>query len=312
MKKCNFKGMSDVNCPNHCNLSIFMKSDNIIGCAGCCSCCLDKLRCNYVCDFVVSAEKKLDKSDVLPPAHNTADKLANKLVSVDVKEYKKIQKEIEESRATSLQNCSIIIKACVSRLARTFLEIGYNLWLCRENEFYKAAGYTDVFDYALKEFGFKRSSVYNFINVCEKFSVKLDGDPTSKVLDSYKQYSFSQLCEILNLSDKQIETVNITPSDSVRTIKEKKKQLNKEKIKSVSEQEYIDTFQETLPAEQITILPVTVEKKISVDFTETQAELLLHLLEHTCLDTAADYDLVDALQSIRSVLSSKVGDKLAV
>lgn len=312
MKKCKFKGMSDVNCPNHCNLSIFIKSDNIIGCAGCCSCCLDKLRCNYVCDFVVSAEKKLDKSDVLPPAHNTADKLAEKLVSSDVKEYKAIQKQIEEERALNLQNCSLFIKGRVSRLARTFLEIGYSLWECREKEFYKAGGYSDIFDYALKEFGFKRSSVYNFINVCEKFSVKLDGDPTPNVLDSYKQFSFSQLCEILNLSDKQIETVNITPSDSVRTIKEKKKQLNKEKIKSVSEQEYIDTFQETLPAEQITILPVTVEKKISVDFTETQAELLLHLLEHTCLDSAADYDLVDALQSIRSVLSSKVGDKLAV
>jgi len=262
--------------------------------------------------------KKVEKSDVLPPTHKTADKLAHKLISADSKAYIKIQKDAENERLRNLQDCSTVIKSCVSRLARTFVEIGYHLWLCRENQYFLAAGYSDIFDYAFKEFGFKRSSVYNFIDVCKRFSVRIDDLPSYMVLDSYKQYSFSQLCELLNLSDKQIQTAEISADDSVRKIKEKKKKL-REMVQEYSDSlvQQDDSLLISVPSPQTNSesvphnITITETKKISVDFTEEQAELLLNILDHTCFDDVTDYRLVDALRVLRSKLM-EAGDKVAV
>lgn len=129
------------------------------------------------------------------------------------------------------------IKQCVYNITSNFIEIGFRLWECEHYHYYSELGYDNVCDYAAAELGFKKSSTRNFIRVYDRFCnhklVKsaaighncsfVSGNYT--LLSEYKNFSYSQLTELLSLSDEQITVIEPKPEDTIKQLREKKKEL---------------------------------------------------------------------------------------
>ena len=108
------------------------------------------------------------------------------------------------------------IKHAMYSVAREYIYIGMLLHEVEVYEYYKENNYSDLYDYAFKELGFKRSSVRNFISVWREFS---DGGMHLK--DEYKDFKYSQLVEMLSLSERMRESV--TSDTTVKDIRQMKK-----------------------------------------------------------------------------------------
>lgn len=72
--------------------------------------------------------------------------------------------------------------------------------------------YYDFFDFAKEQFGGKKSTIYNYIAIYDRFTA--DG----KAKDEYKDYTYTQLVSMLSLTEEELP--EIKPSWSVSRIKE--------------------------------------------------------------------------------------------
>lgn len=109
------------------------------------------------------------------------------------------------------------IKQEIVNVTQSFLYIGFLLYECDYEKTYKIKGYNNVIKYAEHELGFKKSSTYNYIKLLHRFGQKKDGFPDYQITNSYNNFTYSQLTEMLSLSDEKIALVN---SDmSVREIR---------------------------------------------------------------------------------------------
>lgn len=137
----------------------------------------------------------------------------------------------------------------VQRAADNWLHIAYYVYELNYFGYYKSH-YDSIVDCCLANFGFKKSTTYNFINIVEQFSVKqvftlgngmIKGKAKAQYVgfidffNAVKSWSYSQLVAMLSLSDKQREQV--TPEMSAREIKRLKtdsKRLENEAVVSDS------------------------------------------------------------------------------
>lgn len=121
------------------------------------------------------------------------------------------------------------IRKEVERAANDWLHIAYYVYELNYFGYYKKH-FDNIVDCCQANFGFKKSTTYNFINIVEQFAVKQSftvGMVKSKPKLQYvgfndffsvvKNWSYSQLVAMLSLSDKQREQV--TPEMSAREIK---------------------------------------------------------------------------------------------
>ena len=120
------------------------------------------------------------------------------------------------------------IKRAMYDAAKQFVYIGFLLWEVKQYHYCGEKGYSSVYEYAERELGFKKSSTKNFIAVAETFGNRYFHSPwTRSVLPTmtlqpeYKDFNYSQLCEMLSMSEKQREKV--TPDMTVRQIRELKR-----------------------------------------------------------------------------------------
>ena len=149
-----------------------------------------------------------------------------------------LQQQFKTYSCKQLETVTNRIMQFVYNVTSNFLEIGFRLYECERYKYYSEAGYDSVYDYALSELGFKKSSTRNFIRVYERFC---DHDIVKKalrtekygilrgnyiILQQYKNFSYSQLTELLSLSDPQIEAIAPTSKDTVEDIRKKKRGLN--------------------------------------------------------------------------------------
>lgn len=149
-----------------------------------------------------------------------------------------LQQQFKEYSCKQLETVTNRIMQCVYNVTSNFLEIGFRLYECERYKYYSEAGYDNVCDYALSELGFKKSSTRNFIRVYERFcdhDIVKNALRTEKygisrgnyiILQQYKNFSYSQLTELLSLSDPQIEAIAPVPEDTVEDIRKKKRGLN--------------------------------------------------------------------------------------
>lgn len=148
-----------------------------------------------------------------------------------------LQQQFKTYSCKQLETVTNRIMQCVYNVTSNFLEIGFRLYECERYKYYSEAGYDSVCDYALSELGFKKSSTRNFIRVYERFC---DHDIVKKalrtekygishgnyiILQQYKNFSYSQLTELLSLSDPQIEAIAPAPEDTVKDIRSKKQEF---------------------------------------------------------------------------------------
>lgn len=76
----------------------------------------------------------------------------------------------------------------------------------------------DVYRYAYVRFGLKKTTTFNLVSIARTFAVN------GELLLKWKEYSYSQLCEMISMSDE--DRKKITPSMTVKQIRELKNTLS--------------------------------------------------------------------------------------
>ena len=113
-------------------------------------------------------------------------------------------------------------------LQHSYIRLGFHLReLCSCN-YHWQFGYWDFYNFCAANFGLDRSTVSRLMEVSKEFSKKNDNmhhSPTMFIDDRYKDYSYSQLCEMLPLSSDQRK--QIKPNMTVKQIREFKKRFKK-------------------------------------------------------------------------------------
>ena len=124
------------------------------------------------------------------------------------------------------ESVSRIIKSDMTNVARQCVSIGFHLKAARDRELYKDAGYSTLWEYAADQFGLSMSSASRYITINDRFSV---GGNTPMLMEEYRNFSKSQLQEMISLSSEQAKKV--TEKTTVKQIREMKPK--KEKLKEV-------------------------------------------------------------------------------
>lgn len=241
-----------------------------------------------------------DKKEVNKVLDKCKDLVAfdtSKIVSMS-----QLEKEKNAADKAHIKQTIELIHTSVQKVAAEFVYIGFKLYECDKYHEYTCLGYDNISDFAFSELGFKKSSTYNFIRVYKRFAEKLPGVDEYQVTQKYKDFSFSQLCELLALSDEQIEIAQICSSDTVKEIREKKKDC-------VSDSEFDnvpihETFQQ-----EITVLQ---NSRINVELQTSEAEILLKLIEQAEISEMLDFESLNLLQELRTKLCVKVDIKNVV
>lgn len=120
--------------------------------------------------------------------------------------------------ADFLEDSRRYIKNDMEDLTGNFLKLGFDLYVVKKYEYYKAGGYKSVAEFAETEFGIKKSTCFNLINCMTAYS---ENHCSMDLDDRYKGYGYSQLVEMLSLPDYGKGVV--TPDMSVAKIREVKK-----------------------------------------------------------------------------------------
>lgn len=126
----------------------------------------------------------------------------------------------------TVESVSRIIKSDMTNVARQCVSIGFHLKAARDRELYKDAGYSTLWEYAADQFGLSMSSASRYITINDRFSV---GGNTPMLMEEYRNFSKSQLQEMISLSPEQAKKV--TEKTTVKQIREMKPK--KEKLKEV-------------------------------------------------------------------------------
>jgi len=163
------------------------------------------------------------------------------------------------------------IRTALSGIDKNMEKVAFNLYWIYSNKAYKAMGCESITDYALNTFDLGKTTAYSFINLIERFAIRLEDDTVSdKLDDKYKGYSFSKLSLLTDLSDEQIEELDITPDMSVRDIKKLLKKADSDAVALPDKKEPPEKPEDTSPDAQGTM--TTKDDEVSVSEAKTNID----------------------------------------
>lgn len=90
----------------------------------------------------------------------------------------------------------------------------------------------DVYRYAFVRFGLKKTTTFNLVSIARIFAVN------GELLPKWKDYSYSQLCEMISMSDEDRKKVN--PTMTVKQIRELKNTLSLQTNTEIQTSEFDD------------------------------------------------------------------------
>lgn len=96
---------------------------------------------------------------------------------------------------------------------KSFFKVCFRLYEAKNCNYPIALGYSDIYELAESEFGFKRSTTASYIAICHRFMYG-----QMFVAEGWKDYSFSQLVEMLPI--KYINKAALPPTCTVKQIRE--------------------------------------------------------------------------------------------
>lgn len=126
------------------------------------------------------------------------------------------------------------IRKRLRETAENFVYIGYQLKQVRESREYEQDGYTDILEFAQKEYGLQKDDTYRFIRINDKYSI--DGD-SPELAERFKGLAQTKLSEMLNMPDEDVDL--ITPETTREDIRELKR-FNNQPPEDVPEKEGSD------------------------------------------------------------------------
>lgn len=110
-----------------------------------------------------------------------------------------------------------IIREQMRNIQNAFITIGFQLHWIRENNMFRVLNYKNVYEYAEKEYGLKKTTCCNFISIIENYAERDEnGEVIESIADCYRNYSASQLVAMLGMNEDMRQQV--TPDMSVRAI----------------------------------------------------------------------------------------------
>lgn len=109
----------------------------------------------------------------------------------------------------------------VRDIKTSYVRLGFHLFECRNNEYYRDFGFDSLADFADANFGLDKSALSRCLKVYEKFSLCQNGSHKMFIDDRYRDYSYSQLCEMVSMDEGQLRKVK--PSMTVKEMRGLKK-----------------------------------------------------------------------------------------
>lgn len=106
-------------------------------------------------------------------------------------------------------------------IRENYIRLGFHLFECRRNQYYMDFGYPSLVEFCAANLGLDSSAVSRCINVFLTFSASEKGVHKMWLDDKYKEYSYSQLCEMVSMNDEKRRQV--TPDMTIKQIREVKK-----------------------------------------------------------------------------------------
>lgn len=118
--------------------------------------------------------------------------------------------------------CSVkYIYKDLNDIRRSYITLGFHLNEFEQCGFYQEFGYDTMAEMCEANFGLDKSAYSRCINVWREFCLKQNSCPTMFLEEKYKDYSYSQLVELLPMDEKHRKLVK--PDMSVREIRELKR-----------------------------------------------------------------------------------------
>lgn len=111
----------------------------------------------------------------------------------------------------------------MSDIRRSFIRLGFHLYEFERMHYYEDFGYTSIVEFAEKNLGLSKTQVSVYKNIYLQFGFYEEHSSVPKMWldDKYKQYSYSQLREMLPMNEEKRKQVK--PNMSIEQIRELKK-----------------------------------------------------------------------------------------
>lgn len=115
-------------------------------------------------------------------------------------------------------------------IRKSFIRLGFHLKEMQDYRYYADFGYETLEDFAAANLGMDKSNVYRYIRVFEKFGAPVEPScdhglstvlPRFVLADKWKDYSYSQLVEMCNMSSFQQRVCK--PDMTIKQLREIKK-----------------------------------------------------------------------------------------
>lgn len=157
----------------------------------------------------------------------------------------------------ALARHTVAIEKLMNGVKKNLVEIAVRLRDIKEKSLYEKDGFTDVFDYAGKILGYKKSMVYKMVNVADKFIAEQPNGKgyASIIVHDTEDYSVSQLMELGGLTPEEAieldEANKIDPSMTAKDIREVVKEYQKKEETEQDESEQDETEQEETEQEEV-------------------------------------------------------------
>lgn len=132
-------------------------------------------------------------------------------------------------------------------IRKYYIRLGFHLAEFDRYDYYTDFGYATLEEFCDKNLGLDKSAVSRCINVYKNFNASLETSYCGNVKtkgaacdlgDRWKDYSYTQLCEMLPLTDAQRQ--DIKPDMSVKQIREYKKRLKDKPVASTQQGKKFD------------------------------------------------------------------------
>ena len=198
-------------------------------------------------------------------------------IHLDVKMDNLVNERLKEQTAK--------ITSLLNGAKYSLYEVAMRLLVIKKEELYKDDGFTNVYDYTKKMFGYGKNMTYKMITTAETLVEQKGEEYRSIICHDESDYSMSQLFELGTLAPKEVVELDadgaINPSMTTKEIREVVKDT-KEMMKKESESEEEPTEGET---------EIEDGEPIIVDTTAFKAELFKVLSEMV----ANNKDVMDVL-----------------
>lgn len=123
-------------------------------------------------------------------------------------------------KAYEVQKNSIV--KCMDNVKGSYLKIGLALVKIHRGNMYVLDGYKNIADFAESVFALPRATTNNSMNIVKKFC----NPGTTSLMDEFVGYNFTQLVEMIPMSDELLAQVDVTMSAAkMRELKKSAKKI---------------------------------------------------------------------------------------